>query len=230
MRNVSGKRCRGNKNTHFMSNKFFFENSAVCEIMRKNILEPGRPQKTTWRMSMTWWICKAALSLSLSLKVYVILIASPRQRWVGERTSLLRYTQTACLVYFGPRLFADYWLPWIWNMTTEESKIGFWKINIYVAEKRAGWCSGYPVGMYSEGCFFIKQKCRHETFVIRCNTNTLHTKIWMRSLPSLRIWSNCSRCGFTSKCFYRIRLVVGCICSCWLARPKDCRVWIRKTN
>jgi len=34
--------------THFMFSKFFSEYLAVYEIMRKNIVEPGRPQMTTW--------------------------------------------------------------------------------------------------------------------------------------------------------------------------------------
>ena len=38
MRNVSGKSCRQNQNTHFILNNFFFlENLAVYEIMWKNI-------------------------------------------------------------------------------------------------------------------------------------------------------------------------------------------------
>jgi hypothetical protein len=31
--------------THFMFNKYFLENWAVCEKMWKNIAKPGRPQK-----------------------------------------------------------------------------------------------------------------------------------------------------------------------------------------
>jgi hypothetical protein len=42
MGNVSRKGGRENQNTHFM----FSENCAVCEIMRKNMLEPDRPQVT----------------------------------------------------------------------------------------------------------------------------------------------------------------------------------------
>jgi hypothetical protein len=43
MRNVSGKRCRQNKNTHFTFNNFFPENRAVYEIMWKNMVELDRP-------------------------------------------------------------------------------------------------------------------------------------------------------------------------------------------
>jgi len=43
MRNVSHKRCRENQNTVIF---FFFENSAVYEIMCKNILEGSRTQMT----------------------------------------------------------------------------------------------------------------------------------------------------------------------------------------
>jgi len=43
MRNVSGKSCTENQNTHFMFNNAMFENRAVDEIMWKNIVEPGTP-------------------------------------------------------------------------------------------------------------------------------------------------------------------------------------------
>jgi len=59
MRNVSGKSCRENQNTHFMFNNVFFENRTVYEIKWKNIIEPNRPQMTVWRMRITRWIPKA---------------------------------------------------------------------------------------------------------------------------------------------------------------------------
>jgi len=51
MRNITDKSCRGNQNTYFAFNPFFFfENRAVYEIVRKNIVERGRPWMTIWRM------------------------------------------------------------------------------------------------------------------------------------------------------------------------------------
>jgi len=44
VRNVSGKNCRENQNTHFMYNNFFFEHRAVYDIMWNNIVQSGRPQ------------------------------------------------------------------------------------------------------------------------------------------------------------------------------------------
>jgi len=46
MRNVSDKSCRENQITHFMFNKFIFENRALYEITWKNIVQPDRPQMT----------------------------------------------------------------------------------------------------------------------------------------------------------------------------------------
>jgi hypothetical protein len=49
MRNVADKICRENQNTYFMFNNSPpppLENRAVYEIMRKNTVEPDRPQKT----------------------------------------------------------------------------------------------------------------------------------------------------------------------------------------
>ena len=34
----------------------FSENRAVYEIMRKNILQPDRPQMTIWRMRIACWL------------------------------------------------------------------------------------------------------------------------------------------------------------------------------
>ena len=62
----------------------------MCTIL----LEPERPQMTTQRMSFSHWITKAT---SPSLE-YVTLISFPRQQWLRERASLLRYTCIASLV------------------------------------------------------------------------------------------------------------------------------------
>jgi hypothetical protein len=47
MRNVAGKGCRENQNTHFLS-----EISAVYEKKWKNILERGMRQMTKWGMAL----------------------------------------------------------------------------------------------------------------------------------------------------------------------------------
>jgi len=59
MTNVSVKSCTESQNTHFVFNSFFFENHAVCEIMWKNTVEPGRPEMTVWRMRIACWVPKA---------------------------------------------------------------------------------------------------------------------------------------------------------------------------
>jgi len=74
MRNVSGKSCSENQNTHFMFNNFFsFENRAVYEIMWKNIVEAVRPQMTIWRMRIACWIPKATNTHTHTHTEYVIL-------------------------------------------------------------------------------------------------------------------------------------------------------------
>jgi hypothetical protein len=59
MRYVSEKCYRENRNTHFMFNKFFYENRTVCEIMWKNIVKLDRSQMAIWRMRNGCWIRKA---------------------------------------------------------------------------------------------------------------------------------------------------------------------------
>ena len=83
MRNVLGKLSRKFKNSHFSPLK-----SCLYEKMWKNIVQPGRPQMTIWRMHSSCWIPKATNTHSQ----YVILIAFPLQQWLHERASMLRYT------------------------------------------------------------------------------------------------------------------------------------------
>jgi hypothetical protein len=88
MRNVSDKRCRENQNTHFMFNNFFFRKS--CRLW-DNVEKYGRVGQATGdniirRMRFACWITKATNTHT----EYVILIAFPRQQWLGEWVSMLR--------------------------------------------------------------------------------------------------------------------------------------------
>jgi hypothetical protein len=69
-------------------------NEAVYEIIRKNIVEPGRPQMTIERMRIACRIPKATNTHS----EYVMFTAIPQQKWLLGSTSFLRYTYIACLV------------------------------------------------------------------------------------------------------------------------------------
>jgi hypothetical protein len=93
MRSFWDKSCRKIK-THMLCATIFFENRYVYEKMRKNISQSDRPQ-TIWRMRIASWIPKATKTQSECL----ILIASPLQQWLHERSSMLRYTYFACLVH-----------------------------------------------------------------------------------------------------------------------------------
>jgi hypothetical protein len=42
-----------------MFNNFFPPNRASYEIISKNVVQPERPQTTTWRMCIACWISKA---------------------------------------------------------------------------------------------------------------------------------------------------------------------------
>jgi len=87
MRNVSDKSCRENQNTHFVFSNFFPQNRAVYEIMWKKYIW----QYDTARMSFVWRLTMATDTHS----EYVTLIAFQRQKWLRERASVLRYTNTA---------------------------------------------------------------------------------------------------------------------------------------
>jgi len=59
MGNVSNKSCRENHNTNFIFNNIFPENLDIYEIRWKNIVRPGRPQKTIRHMRIACCIPKA---------------------------------------------------------------------------------------------------------------------------------------------------------------------------
>jgi len=51
---------------------------------------------TIWRIRIACWITKATNTHS----EHVILTVFPPQQWLHERTSVLRYTYIACLVFY----------------------------------------------------------------------------------------------------------------------------------
>jgi hypothetical protein len=65
--------------------------------MWKNILGPGRPQVTVWRMHIACWITKATETHS----EYVIFIAFPFQQWMYGHASALRYVFLHCVSYYN---------------------------------------------------------------------------------------------------------------------------------
>jgi len=67
--------------------------------MWKNIVEPGRPQITVWRVCSPCWIPKFKDMYS----EYVKVIAFPLQQWMQERSSVLRYTFITCLIIHSLR-------------------------------------------------------------------------------------------------------------------------------
>jgi hypothetical protein len=81
-------------NTHFMFNNFFLENRAVCEMMWKNTVEPGRPQMTIRCMRIICWITKVTNINSEC----VILTGFPLQQCLQESASVLYFTYVGCLV------------------------------------------------------------------------------------------------------------------------------------
>jgi len=63
-----------------MFRNLYIENLVVYEIMWKNILKPGRPRVTIWRIGTPCRITEATNTDSEC----VILIAFPRQQWFAR--------------------------------------------------------------------------------------------------------------------------------------------------
>jgi hypothetical protein len=93
MRNVSDKSCRKNQNTYFIFS-ICFRKSCPFMVTWKNIVEWGRTKMKIWRMRIACCVIKATNTHSCC----VIFIAFPQQQWLHERTSMLRYTNTDCLL------------------------------------------------------------------------------------------------------------------------------------
>jgi hypothetical protein len=77
-----------------MFSSIFFFFYAIYEIMWKNMVQPGRPQMTIWRMRIVCCVHKATDTHA----EYVILIAVPQQQWLHECASMLCYMHVAYLV------------------------------------------------------------------------------------------------------------------------------------
>jgi hypothetical protein len=103
MRNVSGKSCRENQNTHFMLN-FSPEYRAVYEMKKYGTARQATDDNFIQRMRFACRITKATDTHS----EYVILIAFLRQQWLHERASMSRYTYIACIVIFSK---AEFFIP-----------------------------------------------------------------------------------------------------------------------
>jgi hypothetical protein len=58
------------------------------------MVQPDRPQMTTWGARIACWILKATGKHS----EYVLFIAFPLQQWLQEGASLVRHTYIVCLV------------------------------------------------------------------------------------------------------------------------------------
>jgi len=62
--------------------------------MWKYTVEPGRPQMKIWRMRITFWKTKATNTYSVCVVLFALLL----QKWLQDRTPVLRYSKFACLV------------------------------------------------------------------------------------------------------------------------------------
>jgi hypothetical protein len=94
--------------THIACSIFSPENYAVYEKMRKNTVDPGRPQVKIWRMHVVDWIPTATNTHS----EYVILIAFPLQQWWDQRATKLGlyFTCRSCwfVIFLKPEIVSSF--------------------------------------------------------------------------------------------------------------------------
>jgi hypothetical protein len=85
------------KHKIFVQQTLFFRISfPPYEIIWKDIVEPFRPQMTIWHIRIAFWEPKATNTHS----DYAILTAFPREQWLHEHASMLRYTYIVSLVSY----------------------------------------------------------------------------------------------------------------------------------
>jgi hypothetical protein len=87
---------------------FFPENRDFFEIMRKNMVEPGRQQATNndaGKMRFACRITTARMQKHVIRNTYLILVSLPWHQWSRERIQFLRYTYISCLVYSYKLIF-----------------------------------------------------------------------------------------------------------------------------
>ena len=80
-----------------MFKNVYSENSTVCEIMSKNVVdtEGATNDVTIWHMGVACWITMTTNTHS----EYLIISALSQQQWLCERASNFHYTYTDCLVF-----------------------------------------------------------------------------------------------------------------------------------
>ena len=90
------------KHTQFVFNKFF-ENRACCEVMWRNMVVTCRSQ-----MSIQYGTCAlhaGYLMLQTDTHNMKHVLLFPRQQWLRERASILRYMKTYIACLFNPHPF-----------------------------------------------------------------------------------------------------------------------------
>jgi len=101
VKNFSEKNVAEKIKTHILCSTTFCRRSCrLWDNVGKNIVQPGGPQMTIWRMRIACWIYKATNTHSEC----VILIAFPLQQRLNKRASMLRNADclSVCLAYFMP--------------------------------------------------------------------------------------------------------------------------------
>jgi hypothetical protein len=102
MRNVSTKFVHTKHTLHLQY--FVSKNCAICEVMLKNNVQPDWSQITIWHTHIACWITKATDTYS----EFLILIASPLQRWLSE-THLNVTLYVSCLSCINIMLLSTSW-------------------------------------------------------------------------------------------------------------------------
>jgi hypothetical protein len=92
--NVSDKRCRGNQNTHFVSNNIFMK---IVPFIN-NVEKYGRDRQVADNIIRSMRIACRVTKVTDTRSEYIIFTAFPQQQWLCERAKMLCYAYTDCSV------------------------------------------------------------------------------------------------------------------------------------
>ena len=159
MRNVSHKCCR-ETNTHILCS-ITKKLVPFYEIMWKNTVQPDRSHTTSWRTRIACWIPTATNTHS----EYAILIASPLQQRLHERTSCYVIPTLPDLSLL-PR--AKFWILAL-------SEIIMWPIP----------SAAFPVHSSVSSLPFDAAFCNADILSKQVATKQGYTKATIRTMPSL---------------------------------------------
>ena len=145
----------GKPNTHFYVQYifFFFENCALWEIMWYD--KPDRPKMTVPSIHISCWIPKATNILRIC---NTVLSPFPRQQWLGQVLSLLRYNTLLCESSDCGLLTVTLLMWRIWWAPTNASKWQMGFNSVFKGLRKSKICETFTTSIWDEQIRWVSSR------------------------------------------------------------------------